>query len=244
MKIIGHRGCMVHAPENTLAAFETAWAEGADGIECDVHLTLDSKVVVHHDSTLVRTAGKPLKIAELTYRRLRLYDVGRWKGKAWARQRIPSLEDLLQKMPAGKLALVEIKCGEKIVPVLKQMSESGLLKRDIVLFVGFSEPVMRAIKAAMPEYTVLLNIEPEEYEQRRDAERKWLRVVRRAGLDGIGAGIRNFDPVTFEYWKSLGMKLFAWTVQSRDVAVSLKRIGVELIAADCPAMLRDWLSQS
>jgi len=50
--VIGHRGASADAPENTIAAFELALEQGADGIELDVHLTADGQPVVIHDFTL------------------------------------------------------------------------------------------------------------------------------------------------------------------------------------------------
>lgn len=47
--IIGHRGAAGLAPENTLAAFETAIALGADGIELDLQLTAEGELLVRHD---------------------------------------------------------------------------------------------------------------------------------------------------------------------------------------------------
>jgi glycerophosphoryl diester phosphodiesterase len=47
--VIAHRGASREAPENTLAAFARALYLGADGIELDVHKTIDGAVVVHHD---------------------------------------------------------------------------------------------------------------------------------------------------------------------------------------------------
>jgi glycerophosphoryl diester phosphodiesterase len=49
---IAHRGMPRRALENTLLSFEAALAEGADGIELDVHATADGVVVVHHDPQL------------------------------------------------------------------------------------------------------------------------------------------------------------------------------------------------
>src|SRR2546423_14792018 len=56
--IIGHRGASAHAPENTLAAFDLALQEGADGIEFDVRLARDRVPVVKPDPTLRRTAPR------------------------------------------------------------------------------------------------------------------------------------------------------------------------------------------
>lgn len=52
MEIIAHRGASAEALENSLAAFRRAVALGADGIELDVHSTLDGAFVVHHDAVV------------------------------------------------------------------------------------------------------------------------------------------------------------------------------------------------
>lgn len=54
------------APENSLAAFAAA-CEAGYGIELDLQLTKDGRVVVVHDEDLLRVAGDPRKIADLTY---------------------------------------------------------------------------------------------------------------------------------------------------------------------------------
>ena len=69
--IVGHRGASAHAPENTLAAFRRAIEDGAQLLECDVHLSADGEVIVMHDETIDRTAAadSPLRsgaIGDLT----------------------------------------------------------------------------------------------------------------------------------------------------------------------------------
>ena len=54
-KVFAHRGASHYAPENTLPAFALAAAQGADGIELDVHLSQDGELVVIHDEELDRT---------------------------------------------------------------------------------------------------------------------------------------------------------------------------------------------
>ncbi|NMM95070.1 glycerophosphodiester phosphodiesterase family protein [Bifidobacterium oedipodis] len=57
------------APENSLASFAAA-CEAGYGIELDLQLTLDGKVVVVHDPDLKRVAGDPRRIEDLTYSEL------------------------------------------------------------------------------------------------------------------------------------------------------------------------------
>ena len=66
-----HRGLHDRTvPENTVSAFRAAASAGY-GIELDVRLTKDGKVVVFHDEDLLRAAGLPVKIAEISYEELK-----------------------------------------------------------------------------------------------------------------------------------------------------------------------------
>jgi glycerophosphoryl diester phosphodiesterase len=52
VRILGHRGAPRRARENTLEAFRFAREEGADGVELDVHRSLDGELIVHHDAEI------------------------------------------------------------------------------------------------------------------------------------------------------------------------------------------------
>ena len=58
VEVIGHRGASSEAPENTLAANNLAFQQEADGVEVDVRLTKDNRLVCMHDKSAFRTAGK------------------------------------------------------------------------------------------------------------------------------------------------------------------------------------------
>ena len=76
MEIIAHRGASCDHPEQTLAAYDAALSEGADGIECDIRLTKDGHLVCSHDRTFERVAGDKRPIAELTRDDLPSINVG------------------------------------------------------------------------------------------------------------------------------------------------------------------------
>ncbi|WPZ34013.1 glycerophosphodiester phosphodiesterase family protein [Thalassobaculum sp. OXR-137] len=61
-QIIAHRGDSANAPENSLAALDSAIAAGADRVECDVRIAGDGTLVVSHDADLSRIAGRPVLI--------------------------------------------------------------------------------------------------------------------------------------------------------------------------------------
>lgn len=63
----GHRGASDAFPENTMASFDAAVRDGADGIETDVHITQDDVIVMFHDSVLGRTTNGSGNIADQPY---------------------------------------------------------------------------------------------------------------------------------------------------------------------------------
>src|SRR5262245_3502406 len=108
VEIIAHRGSSLLAPENTLAAAQLAWQEGADAVEGDFQLTKDGRFVCLHDNSLKRTAGIDRLVADCTLDELRACDVGRWKGEQFAGEPIPTLEELLATVAPGKRFFVEL----------------------------------------------------------------------------------------------------------------------------------------
>lgn len=89
-------------PENSLAAFEAAVADGV-GIELDVHLTADGHPVVTHDDDLARVTGRPLSVAGSTLARIAALRLG------GTDQRIPTLSRVLDVVAGRVPVMVEIK---------------------------------------------------------------------------------------------------------------------------------------
>jgi glycerophosphoryl diester phosphodiesterase len=107
--VIAHRGSSINAPENTLAAFRLAMAEGADFVELDVQESLDGSVVVHHDSDLMKVAGSPMKIWEHTLAELRTVDIGSHSGPQFKDERMATLAEALEVCKASARVLIELK---------------------------------------------------------------------------------------------------------------------------------------
>ncbi|MFJ4028833.1 glycerophosphodiester phosphodiesterase [Paenarthrobacter sp. NPDC089989] len=79
-KVYAHRGASAAFAEHTRAAYLKAIADGADGVECDVHLTRDQHVVLLHDANLDRTSNGTGPVADKTLEELRALDFSSWKG--------------------------------------------------------------------------------------------------------------------------------------------------------------------
>lgn len=103
---MAHRGASADLPEHTLAAFRRAIEVGADGIECDVHLTADRELVCLHDDTVDRTSTGTGPVAEFSLAELRGLDWGSWRafdadlvaGDVADAHRLVTLEELIDLM--------------------------------------------------------------------------------------------------------------------------------------------------
>lgn len=75
MKILGHRGCLGegYPLENSLSAIRFCMDAGAQGVELDVHLSKDQRLVVHHDASIKRISGEDLLIQSNDLETLRAY---------------------------------------------------------------------------------------------------------------------------------------------------------------------------
>ena len=107
--VIAHRGDVTNAPENTIPAFKKALDLGADGIELDVRLTKDEKLVVFHDRRLERTSNGSGPVNHYTQAEVRALDTGSWFGHEFAGERPPTLDEVFESMPADFLINVEMK---------------------------------------------------------------------------------------------------------------------------------------
>src|SRR5215510_14113254 len=76
--VVAHRGASAERPEHTLAAYELALNEGADGVECDVRLTRDGHLVCVHDRRVDRTSNGTGLVSEMSLSQLKELDFGSW----------------------------------------------------------------------------------------------------------------------------------------------------------------------
>src|SRR5688572_27681096 len=115
--LIGHRGLLRDAPENTLATF-AACIELGVGFELDVRRTKDGHLIVLHDATVDRTTDGQGKVADLTLDDLRKLDAGRWFDPIFAGQRVPTLEEvfvLLRDRKASVRVAMDLKIDDATV---------------------------------------------------------------------------------------------------------------------------------
>ncbi len=176
--IVGHRGAMGTAPENTAFSFKKAIDTGADGIEFDVHMTKDGYLVVIHDERIGRTTSGKGFIKDLTLKEIKDYDVGSSFSPLYSQERILTLEETLDLVKICSVINVEIKNG----PIFYEGIEERVLKiinnygiQDKVIISSFNHYTIHKIKELEPDVSCGLLymaglFKPWEYAQKVGAE--------------------------------------------------------------------------
>lgn len=243
--IVAHRGASHLAPENTLAAFALAWELGADMIEADFFLTADGEIVCHHDRTTKRTAGHDRPVAEQTLDELKTLDVGSWKQAKWAEERIPTLEEVLQTVPAGKAIFIEIKCGPEIVPYLLRIIKASDLELKQMIVISFKEDVIAEVESTLPAIETSWISDFEEVNGRwQPTAQEVVETARRIQADSVDvhaeAGI--VDEAFVRAVRQAGLGFHVWTVNEPALARHMIALGADSITTDRPGWLRERIT--
>jgi glycerophosphoryl diester phosphodiesterase len=253
--VIAHRGASEDVPEHTLAAYEAALLQGADGLECDVRLTADMQLVCVHDRRVNRTSNGRGVVSTLELAQLRQLDFGSWKQPAGdddeyteypdlrreGAHRVLTLERLLElvvehphrvemaietKHPTRYAGLVE----EHLVALLNRL---GLAHRrraapSPVRVMSFSALSVRRIRRLAPSLDTVLLLDRVPLRLRDGSLPRGVRIA------GPGIHILRTHPEYVERVHSMGNRVHVWTVdQPSDIDLCVE-LGVDAIISNRP----------
>ncbi len=235
---VAHRGASALAPENTIAAFDKALELGADALELDLHLSRDGKLVVIHDDTLDRTTDGHGPVKERSLEELKRLDAGRWFGEGFAGQRIPILDEVLDRY-LGKVPLaLEVKSGSAFFPGIEEKVVRALRRRSAIA---------QTVVASFDHYALqrLKEIEPTVRTAALFVGRP-VSLSAIAGPSGAEAMALEASFVTkteVEACHADGLQLVVWVVNDPAKMRHFIGLGVDGIITDCPDLLRVALNQ-
>lgn len=223
-EVVAHRGASADLAEHTLAAYELALTQKADGLECDVRLTKDGQLVCVHDRTVDRTSSGTGVVSTMTMAEL---DELRW-GDA-DKPGVLTLDSLLELVKPGVRLFVETKhpvrygglVEAKLVALLARhgLARPKSKEDSPVVVMSFSSRAIRRMRRHAPELPTVMLVGS--------------RVTPPVG-DYVGPSIERLraDP---GYVQRAGRPTYCWTVDDPADVQLCQRLGVRFIATNKPA---------
>jgi glycerophosphoryl diester phosphodiesterase len=235
--IIAHRGARGNAPENTLAAFKLGLEHGCEGIELDVHLSADGEILVCHDATLDRTSNGTGRICEHTLAEIQSYDAGLWYGEAYKSERIPTLEEVFDLVPASIMINIEVKdpyegrMESKLIEFLRERD-----RLDNVIISSFDHKCVRRIKLTESKAKIGLLyqtklLDPLAYSRSFDVD-----------VYSLHPYYQLIDAEDVQAAVAEGLRVYPYTANAEQDLLQLASFGVSGIITDFPERLKSLLT--
>ncbi|MDN0039942.1 glycerophosphodiester phosphodiesterase family protein [Bacillus aerophilus] len=231
MYIIAHRGSSSAAPENTIAAFDVAVEQGADYIELDVQMTMDQHIVVIHDDTVERTTNGNGLVKSYTLDQLKKLDAGSWFDQQYTNERIPTLQEILERYSQRIGILIEIKHPKRQIGIEKAVARiinQFAYSRHIIIQ-SFDVHALQRIKAFAPSLRTALIIKPDAFKLTK----------RKLTTYSSFANCLNMKKTMINRWwidriHTFGMDVFIWTVKDQKTAHRIKKYPIDGVVTDNP----------
>lgn len=229
---IGHRGAKGHKPENTLISFQKAIDLKVDGIELDIHLSLDGEIIVIHDETIDRTTNGKGFVNKLSLPELKVCRIENEhdpKLLAELAQQIPTLTEVFDLINQQCLVNIEIK-GKGMTKPVVELIESYVgaknWKYDQFLISSFDWISLLDIHLLNPE--IPLGVLTEYDLELAFAFAKFINA------NSVHAYYHLLSEKMTAQMQEEGFQVFAWTVNEPEDIQKIKSFNVNGIISDFP----------
>ena len=230
--IIGHRGAPLLAPENTLASFAAAYAQGCRAIECDVVLSRDGQTFIFHDDRLERTSNGRGEIWQLNAAEIRQLDAGTWFSPAFKGEAIPSLQQTLAWLIQHQMqANIEIKYHPEHYlrlsdAVIDEIQAASMPAQPFVLVSSFSPEILQHCRDLSPQ--LLLGYLLDEWQAEAIALAKALSCY------SVHLSRKLVTKERVMLLKDQGFHVFVYTVNQGELMNQYRAMGIDGVFSDYP----------
>lgn len=151
-EIVAHRAGAAFAPENTIAALESAIDSGANWAEIDVQQTKDGVLIILHDSNFKRTTGYDGIVWETDYDTVKTLDAGAYFDAAYAGEKIPTLDEMLSSAKNRINLMIELKYTGHETDLVARTLEliRSFHMEDQCMIVSMSMDILQQVKIQAP----------------------------------------------------------------------------------------------
>lgn len=214
-EVVGHRGASFYEKENSRASFEKALELGAKAIELDVHVSRDKELIVVHDDYI---SGS--RCEELTLEQVRNKD-----------KDIITLDEAINII--GKEVLIDIelkhnKAYEIVADLLSKKVKKGW-SYDFFIISSFHHIWLKKIQEKVPVKILPLIAGPTT---------KCAEYIHEIGAKTVGISDTFIDKKFIEDIHKKGIKVWVYTVNTKERANKLRKMGVDGIFSNIPDLLK------
>ena len=217
-KVWAHRGASGYRPENTLEAFELAIRQGADGIELDVHTSVDGELIVMHDENVDRVTDGTGLIKDMTLAQLKELKVST-PAEPSGIYHIPTLAEVLELMRTTDMM---VNMEGKILKLVKEMN-----MEDQLIYSSFNHYSLLQLKQLNDHVQtgILFSdgwVNPAMY-------------AKNLGINAVHPAVYHLKyPQFIEEVKRAGLKMHVWTANKPEHIQLVKDAGAEAVITNYP----------
>lgn len=234
-KVIGHRGASAYAPENTLAAFDKAFALGCRFVEFDVMCSVDGEPFVIHDESLKRTTNGIGEVGLVDANYLQSLDAGAWYSRQYKGEKLLPFKEMLQWLSfSGVQANIEIKpypgaMEQTTVAVLSHIHQYWPEGKEWPLVSSFDWDALLLCRSIAPEMPLGLLM--------HDWQEGWLQKAMQLTCFSVHLNRKIVTPERVKQIKEQGYLICVYTVNRKRLANKLLSWGVDAVFSDYPDLL-------
>lgn len=236
MLVLAHRGLSAHYPENTEIAFIKAIEGGAKAIECDVHQVGD-EFVIFHDYRLERLTNKHGLLASQTPDDLAALRV---KDK----HTVLNLAQLFEVISQAILVNLEIKSLNNTDAFIEQLIQSTQNHPAQIVLSSFNHPLIAALRSSLRntrlehkvKLAVLIAHLPANCAQ-------FAHEGAALGAEILAIDAHLVDASFVKQAHLLDLHVWCYTVNDRDLLMSLAEMGVDGVFCDDVSWANEVLNE-
>lgn len=228
--VAAHGGIASLAPENSVEGFLEAAKAGTDAVECDVFLTIDGQIAIHHDDMLKDSTVEKadVSVEAITREELKKYTLN--AVGAYADSKIAFLDEFFALMKGNSVHLIiEVKSeNPQCIDRIRTLAEEYEML-DRISIISFHAAQVANSRKVMPEVgaSLIVNVG-------NNPADKLLRsaYTQTDGINGAYSPNHGFSAEGVRAMQHRGMPVNLWTVDGPEDMLTAAQKGITVLTTN------------